>query len=53
MTWGRLFTRTTRKVSLTEAGQNFLVRAEALLDDFDAMRKALRRCTHNHPEGCG
>ncbi len=46
----RLFIRTTRKVSLTEAGQNFLVRAQALLDDFDAMRESTQ-ALHSQPSG--
>lgn len=46
----RLFTRTTRKVALTEAGQNFLLRAEALLDDFDAMRESTQ-ALHSQPSG--
>ncbi|WP_261843097.1 LysR family transcriptional regulator [Aliamphritea ceti] len=46
----RLLTRTTRKVSLTEAGQNFLLRAQALLDDFDAMRDSTQ-ALHSQPSG--
>lgn len=34
----RLFQRTTRRVTLTEAGEIFLRRIEALIDDFDSAR---------------
>ncbi len=45
----RLMTRTTRRVSLTEAGENFLVRAEALLDDFDTLRDSTQ-ALHSAPQ---
>lgn len=33
----RLFTRTTRRLGLTQAGEEFLARAPALLEEFDAL----------------
>ena len=46
----RLMTRTTRQVALTEAGRDFLLRAEVLLDDFDALRDATQ-ALHSQPSG--
>lgn len=46
----RLMTRTTRQVALTEAGRDFLLRAEVLLDDFDALRDATQTL-HSQPSG--
>ncbi len=38
---GRLLNRTTRRVSLTEAGQRYLARAERVLDEIDDMESQL------------
>lgn len=38
----RLFQRTTRRLSLTEAGAAFLRRIEPVIDEFDAAREAAR-----------
>lgn len=39
----RLLNRTTRRVTLTEAGQNYLARATDLLEDFDALEVEAQR----------
>src|SRR5258708_19115783 len=39
----RLLHRTTRRISLTQDGEVFMTRAQALLDAADAARSAVRR----------
>src|SRR3954468_17635286 len=41
----RLFHRTTRSLGLTEAGQRFAARTEALLEDFDVARTEAQEAT--------
>ena len=46
----RLLNRTTRRVSLTEAGELYLHRSGTLLEDFDALEESVRGA-HGTPSG--
>lgn len=46
----RLFNRTTRRVALTEAGEQFLRRSNLILEELDALREDVRE-RHGQPRG--